>query len=91
MPWPSQRLTRLCALPMQIEPRSTALSFPEHLIDEKAELFAQFVSNDEFLFFTHDPQIAAARLLEHAGRFQASHEIAAFDAWDLDTQAEPRR
>jgi len=63
--------------------------FPEHLIDEKAELFRDLVEHDEYLFFTHDPVLAAARLREDAGRFQPSHELAAFRSWDLDREALP--
>ncbi|HEY1532682.1 MAG TPA: MBL fold metallo-hydrolase [Polyangiaceae bacterium] len=63
--------------------------FPEHLVDEKAELFRDFVAHDEFLFFTHDPQIAAARVQEQAGRFKSSHELTDFAAWDLDAQSLP--
>jgi glyoxylase-like metal-dependent hydrolase (beta-lactamase superfamily II) len=63
--------------------------FPEHLIDEKAELFRELVAHDEFLIFTHDPLIAAARLREQAGRFQPSHELGAFRSWDLDSQPLP--
>jgi len=63
--------------------------FPEQLVDEKAELFRELVARDEFLFFTHDPAIAAARLREEAGRYRASHELAAFRSWDLDREPLP--
>ncbi|MEI9948614.1 MAG: MBL fold metallo-hydrolase [Pseudomonadota bacterium] len=63
--------------------------FPEHLIDEKAELFRELVAHDEFLYFTHDPLLAAARVQEVAGRFQPSHELGAFRAWDLDSEPLP--
>jgi glyoxylase-like metal-dependent hydrolase (beta-lactamase superfamily II) len=63
--------------------------FPEHLVDEKAELFRDFVAHEEFLFFTHDPQIAAARVQEQAGRFKPSHELTDFTAWDLDAHSLP--
>ncbi|MES1173572.1 MAG: MBL fold metallo-hydrolase [Myxococcales bacterium] len=63
--------------------------YPEHLVDEKAELFRGFVETRDFLVFTHDPDIAAARLREEKGRFHPSHELAAFAAWDLDSQALP--
>ncbi|HEX3853431.1 MAG TPA: MBL fold metallo-hydrolase [Polyangiaceae bacterium] len=63
--------------------------FPEQLVDEKAALFRDFVAHDEFLFFTHDPQIAAARVQEQAGRFKPSHELSDFAAWDLDAQRLP--
>src|SRR5450631_1820523 len=63
--------------------------FPEQLVDEKSALFRDFVAHDEFLFFTHDPQIAAARVQEQAGRFKPSHELTDFAAWDLDAESLP--
>ena len=63
--------------------------YPEHLVDEKSELFRDLLRTEDYLYFTHDPQIAAARLREQAGRFQPSHELAAFTAWDLDAEASP--
>jgi glyoxylase-like metal-dependent hydrolase (beta-lactamase superfamily II) len=63
--------------------------FPEHLVDEKAELFRDFVAAEDFLFFTHDPEVAAARLREQAGRYHPSHELAAFAAWDLNAEPLP--
>jgi glyoxylase-like metal-dependent hydrolase (beta-lactamase superfamily II) len=63
--------------------------YPEHLIDEKAELFRDFSKHGEYLFFTHDPKIAAARVLENAGRYQPSHEVGEFRAWDLDARSAP--
>jgi glyoxylase-like metal-dependent hydrolase (beta-lactamase superfamily II) len=62
---------------------------PEHLVDEKAELFRGFIDTQDYLFFTHDPEVAAARLREQAGRFYPSHELGAFAAWDLDADASP--
>jgi glyoxylase-like metal-dependent hydrolase (beta-lactamase superfamily II) len=63
--------------------------FPEHLVDEKAELFRDLVAQGEFLLFTHDPTIAAARVEEVAGRFKPSHELHDFSAWDVDARALP--
>jgi glyoxylase-like metal-dependent hydrolase (beta-lactamase superfamily II) len=63
--------------------------YPEHLIDEKAALFADFASRGEYLFFTHDPEVAAARVVENAGRFKPSDELGAFTAWDLDARSSP--
>jgi glyoxylase-like metal-dependent hydrolase (beta-lactamase superfamily II) len=63
--------------------------FPEQLIDEKAALFRDLLAEGEFLFFTHDPVLAAARLREEAGRFQPSHELGAFRGWDLDSEPLP--
>jgi len=63
--------------------------FPEQLIDEKSELFRDLIEHDEFLFFTHDPVLAAARVQEVTGRFQPSHELGAFRDWDLDSEPSP--
>lgn len=63
--------------------------YPERLIDEKAELFRDLVLHDEFLFFTHDPVLAAARLRAEAGRFHPTCELGAFRDWDLDRDPLP--
>jgi glyoxylase-like metal-dependent hydrolase (beta-lactamase superfamily II) len=63
--------------------------FPEHLVDEKAALYADFVARETFLFFTHDPQVAAARLEQSAGRYRPSHELPELMAWDLDSHSLP--
>ena len=63
--------------------------YPEHLVDEKLAIFTDLSSRGEYLFFTHDPEIAAARIDEAAGRYKPSHEIPGFRAWDLDVQASP--
>jgi glyoxylase-like metal-dependent hydrolase (beta-lactamase superfamily II) len=63
--------------------------YPEHLIDEKAELFRDFSEHGEYLFFTHDPKTAAARVLESGGRYKPSHEAGEFRAWDLDARGTP--
>jgi glyoxylase-like metal-dependent hydrolase (beta-lactamase superfamily II) len=63
--------------------------YPEHLVDEKAALFGDFAARGDFLFFTHDPEVAAARLSESAGRYKPSHELTAFSGWDLDAEELP--
>jgi glyoxylase-like metal-dependent hydrolase (beta-lactamase superfamily II) len=63
--------------------------YPEQLIDEKAALFADFARRATYLFFTHDPAVAASRIIEHAGRYQPSDELRAFRAWDLDRTSAP--
>jgi len=63
--------------------------FPEQLVNEKAALFADFVTRGVFLFFTHDPEVAAARLVENAGRFKVGQELPTFARWDLDAQSQP--
>ncbi len=45
--------------------------FPEMLIDEKQDLYARAVPEDWLLFFTHDPEAAAAHVRQNAsGRFE---------------------
>ena len=63
--------------------------YPEHLIDEKTRLFADFASRGEYLFFTHDPEIAAATIHQDGGRYKPSRELPAFRAWDLDAHGSP--
>jgi glyoxylase-like metal-dependent hydrolase (beta-lactamase superfamily II) len=63
--------------------------YPEHLIDEKAALFADLIAHDELLFFTHDPEISAARLSESGGRFKPSDELGEIRRWDLDSKRLP--
>ncbi|MEP7050924.1 MAG: MBL fold metallo-hydrolase [Pseudomonadota bacterium] len=63
--------------------------YPERLVDEKSALFPDLLQREEFLFFTHDPRVAAARLQQKAGRFTPSHELADFDRWDLDAEPLP--
>jgi hypothetical protein len=45
--------------------------FPERLIDEKRALLEKIVSDRGWLFFTHDPEIACARVLFAEGKFRA--------------------
>jgi glyoxylase-like metal-dependent hydrolase (beta-lactamase superfamily II) len=63
--------------------------YPEHLIDEKSALFGDFARGGEYLFFTHDPEVAAARIRESGGRFHTAREVAEFAAWDLDASSAP--
>jgi glyoxylase-like metal-dependent hydrolase (beta-lactamase superfamily II) len=47
--------------------------YPELLIDEKAALLAAIAEGDEWVFFTHDPQIAAAKVhRDERGRYSAA-------------------
>lgn len=51
--------------------------FPEALIDEKRSLLTELVARRGRLFFTHDPQIALARVaVDHRGRFTAVDPLA---------------
>jgi glyoxylase-like metal-dependent hydrolase (beta-lactamase superfamily II) len=64
--------------------------FPERLIDEKAELFSELLAREAYLFFTHDPRIAAARLSrDTSGKYKVRDELTEFHAWDLDAAQLP--
>jgi glyoxylase-like metal-dependent hydrolase (beta-lactamase superfamily II) len=63
--------------------------YPEQLVDEKSGLFPELLEQEAFLFFTHDPRVAAARLQQKAGRFAPRHELADFVSWDLDAAPLP--
>jgi glyoxylase-like metal-dependent hydrolase (beta-lactamase superfamily II) len=60
--------------------------YPELLIDEKAALYSDLGERAGWLFFTHDPRVAAARLARDArGRYQAVEAKAAFGkGWELE-------
>jgi len=63
--------------------------YPEQLVDEKAGLFSDFAKTSDHVFFTHDPDVAAARVREQAGRYLPCDEVGAFRAWDLDAETLP--
>ena len=49
--------------------------YPELLIDEKARLLADLLARGGRLFFTHDPEIALARVArDERGRYHAIEE-----------------
>lgn len=55
--------------------------FPELLIDEKTALLTDLVARGGRLLFTHDPEIAMARVTQRAdGRFATTDEVAVVDA-----------
>ncbi|HEY2409686.1 MAG TPA: MBL fold metallo-hydrolase [Polyangiaceae bacterium] len=59
--------------------------FPEQLIDEKATLFAELAQKQAFLFFTHDPEMAVARLApDTKSGFTHTLDQPNFTRWDLD-------
>ena len=60
--------------------------YPEHLIDEKAHLFERLMRDRAWLFFTHDPKVAMARLARDGdGKYSAAEARADADAvLDLD-------
>ncbi len=46
--------------------------FPEQLIDEKQRLLQDLVGRRGRLFFTHDPEVALARVVVESGRYSTS-------------------
>lgn len=60
--------------------------WPEHLIDEKAHLYERLLRDRTWLFFTHDPKVAMARLARDAdGKYSPAEARADVDgALDLD-------
>ncbi len=55
--------------------------FPERLIDEKAALLERFVREGTHVFFTHDFEVACARVLKENGRFRADAPHKDADGW----------
>ena len=50
--------------------------FPELLIDEKTELLVDLVQRGGFIFFTHDPVVAMAKIsTDDRGRFVPTHAV----------------
>jgi glyoxylase-like metal-dependent hydrolase (beta-lactamase superfamily II) len=51
--------------------------FPEHLIDEKEALLGEILAEDSWLFYTHDPDVAASRIArDDRGKLHAVDEQA---------------
>jgi glyoxylase-like metal-dependent hydrolase (beta-lactamase superfamily II) len=64
--------------------------FPELLIDEKSEIFAELAARGSLCLFTHDSQFAAARVQRDArGRYSPTGSVRDFSGWDLDASATP--
>ncbi|HEY4107216.1 MAG TPA: MBL fold metallo-hydrolase [Polyangiaceae bacterium] len=63
--------------------------YPEHLVDEKSALFAAFAERGEYLFYTHDPEVSASRVVESSGRYKPKDELGTFRDWDLDALSAP--
>jgi glyoxylase-like metal-dependent hydrolase (beta-lactamase superfamily II) len=58
--------------------------FPELLIDEKKTLLTDLETRDGRLFFTHDPEVAMARVVrDERGRFGVKETLAEFTQWRL--------
>jgi glyoxylase-like metal-dependent hydrolase (beta-lactamase superfamily II) len=56
--------------------------FPELLIDEKAKLLARFAEDGTYVFFTHDWQVACARVTRDAtGRYSVTDAKRDADGW----------
>lgn len=54
--------------------------YPELLIDEKQALLDAILAEDGWLFYTHDPDVAASRLSrDERGKFQATQTLAQLD------------
>jgi glyoxylase-like metal-dependent hydrolase (beta-lactamase superfamily II) len=59
--------------------------FPELLIDEKTRIETELGERGTWLYFTHDPGVAAARIARDGrGRFRPTDELTDFCHWDLD-------
>jgi hypothetical protein len=64
--------------------------YAERLVDEKAAVLSRLVEDGTRLVYTHDPHVAASRVVrDDRGRFAASEPLAAFTRWDLDEPAPP--
>jgi glyoxylase-like metal-dependent hydrolase (beta-lactamase superfamily II) len=64
--------------------------YAEHLVDEKNALLTRLVEDGTHLVYTHDPHVAASRVVRDArGRFAPSEPIAGFTRWNLDEAAAP--
>jgi glyoxylase-like metal-dependent hydrolase (beta-lactamase superfamily II) len=64
--------------------------YAEHLVDEKNALLSRLVEDGTHLVYTHDPKVAASRVVrDERGRFAASEPLAAFTRWNLDASALP--
>lgn len=56
--------------------------FPELIIDEKQALLGDLAQRGGWAFFTHDPNVAAAKIhVDEKGRYKAVESLAALD-WD---------
>lgn len=58
--------------------------FPERLIDEKEAIFGELVERRTWLFFTHDPRVAGARLRHDGERYRTEDDRTDASYWDLD-------
>ena len=62
--------------------------FAERLVDEKSELLARCVTDGTQLVYTHDPNVAASRvMLGERSRFTPSEPVAALTRVDLDDES----
>ncbi len=55
--------------------------FPERLIDEKTGLLERFVRDGTHVFFTHDFEVACAKVVKENGRFRADSPHRDADGW----------
>lgn len=55
--------------------------YPELLIDEKEALLADLVARGGWLFYTHDPRVAASRVERDEGRYRPAHPLERLERW----------
>ncbi len=56
--------------------------YPEHLIEEKQLLLSELEQRNGWLYFTHDPQVAAGRVLKNEkGRFTVTETMGELVGW----------
>jgi len=64
--------------------------YAEHLVDEKNALLSRLVADGTRLVYTHDPTVAASRVVrDERGRFAPSEPLTDFTRWDLDQATPP--
>ena len=56
--------------------------YPERLIEEKLTMLIAIAEREEWVFYTHDPEVAASRIArDESGRFAAKDALGCL-AWD---------
>jgi glyoxylase-like metal-dependent hydrolase (beta-lactamase superfamily II) len=58
--------------------------FPELLVDEKEETLGRLAAEGAWLYFTHDPEVCAARVTRADGRFVTAELREERGPWELD-------
>jgi glyoxylase-like metal-dependent hydrolase (beta-lactamase superfamily II) len=58
--------------------------YPELLIEEKQKLLDETVLGNDYLFFTHDPEVAMAKIKKDAkGKFECHSTLKEIHGWEL--------